>query len=107
VQVVCFLVILELSHGEPAIPAGCLPKCCGCRPVHVQELDLAAAARDLPSAVSWLRVAEGVGSLLDRDASSLVLEVPDFPGWRHSYDAAVGLRKQRLVRHTGAVRGTM
>jgi hypothetical protein len=67
----------------------------------VQELDLAAAARDLPAAVSWLRVAEGVGSLLDRDASCLVLEVPDFPGWRHSYDAAVGLRKQRLVRHTG------
>jgi hypothetical protein len=64
----------------------------------VQELDLAAAARDLPAAVSWLRVAEGVGSLLDRDASCLVLEVPDFPGWRHSYDAAVGLRKQRLVR---------
>jgi hypothetical protein len=26
------------------------------------------------------------------------MEVDDFPGWRHSYDAAVGLRKQRLVR---------
>jgi hypothetical protein len=51
--------------------------------------------------VSWLRVAEDVGSLLDRDASSLVLEVPDFPGWRHSYDAAVGLRKQQLVRGAG------
>lgn len=63
----------------------------------LQELDLASAARDLPAAVSWLRVAEGVGALLDRDAPSLVMEVPDFPGWRHSYDAAVGLRKQRLV----------
>jgi hypothetical protein len=64
----------------------------------LQELDLAAAARDLPGAVAWLRVAESVGSLLDRDASGLVMEVPDFPGWRHSYDAAVGLRKQQLVR---------
>lgn len=51
--------------------------------------------------MSWLRVAEGVGALLDRDAPSLVMEVPDFPGWRHSYDAAVGLRKQRLVRTRG------
>lgn len=70
----------------------------------LQELDLAAAARDLPSAVSWLHVAESVGALLDRDASGLVMEVADFPGWRHSYDAAVGLRKQRLVR--GGTGGT-
>lgn len=63
----------------------------------LQELDLAAAGRDLPSAVSWLKVADDVGTLLDRDASLLVMEVDDFPGWRHSYDAAVGLRKQRLV----------
>lgn len=35
----------------------------------LQELDLAAAGRDLPSAVSWLKVADDVGTLLDRDAS--------------------------------------
>ncbi|KAF8071388.1 EXO84A [Scenedesmus sp. PABB004] len=63
----------------------------------LQELDLAIAARDLQGAAAWLRVAPGVGALLDRDASLLGLEVPDFPGWRHSYDAAVGLRKQQLV----------
>ncbi|KAF6253828.1 hypothetical protein COO60DRAFT_1642879 [Scenedesmus sp. NREL 46B-D3] len=63
----------------------------------LQELDLATAVRDLPAAVSWLRTAEGLATLLDRDAAVLVLEVADFPGWRHSYDAAVGLRKQRLV----------
>lgn len=68
----------------------------------LQELDLAAAGRDLPAAIQWLRLAEAVGQLLDRDASQLVLEVEDFPGWRHSYDAAVGLRRQQLVgsQHT-------
>jgi hypothetical protein len=35
--------------------------------------------------------------------SALVMEVDDFPGWRHSYDAAVGLRKQRLVSGRGLV----
>ena len=35
--------------------------------------------------------------------SALVMEVDDFPGWRHSYDAAVGLRKQRLVRHNAQI----
>lgn len=35
----------------------------------LQELDLAAAGHDLPSAVSWLKVADDVGTLLDRDAS--------------------------------------
>eukprot|EP00878_Enallax_costatus_P013401 GHUV01014013.1.p1 GENE.GHUV01014013.1~~GHUV01014013.1.p1 ORF type:complete len:422 (+),score=154.88 GHUV01014013.1:285-1550(+) len=63
----------------------------------LQELDLAAAARDLPAAIQWLRVAEAVGEVLDRDASQLVVDMDDFPGWRHSYDAAVGLRKQQLV----------
>jgi hypothetical protein len=32
--------------------------------------------------------------------AGLLLEVEDFPGWRHSYDLAVGLRKQRLVLPT-------
>jgi hypothetical protein len=36
--------------------------------------------------------------------SALVMEVDDFPGWRHSYDAAVGLRKQRLVSGGWCVR---
>eukprot|EP00775_Hariotina_reticulata_P002152 gene2152-2470_t len=63
----------------------------------LQELDLAAAGRDLDSAITWLEVAESVGAVLDRDTSGLLLEVEDFPGWRHSYDLAVGLRKQRLV----------
>lgn len=69
----------------------------------MQELDLASAGRDLAGAVSWLAAAEAVGSVLDRDASALLLEGDDFPGWRHSYDAALGLRKQHLVRRPAAV----
>jgi hypothetical protein len=104
-QVLCLLFIfLEPRPDEPALRASLIVS--AALRAFLQELDLAAAARDLPAAVSWLRVAEGVGSLLDRDASCLVLEVPDFPGWRHSYDAAVGLRKQRLVRCTGRDRCT-
>lgn len=48
-----------------------LPHCCTLPPPLplLQKLDLAAAGRDLPSAVAWLVVADTVGALLDRDAS--------------------------------------